>query len=109
MRGREAVMAEAGPPCLKCAHVGSERPTPCCHHLVYTARAFEPAVGVVREGNYRLITSARSADGLCGPEALLFEPMPLGQRIRARVQEPPFIGQTVGLAIVLAILAAIAV
>ena len=34
---------------------------------------------------------ARSNDGLCGPEALLFEPIGRGERIRRIVRKDPFI------------------
>jgi hypothetical protein len=45
-----------------------------CDHNVYTKRRFDPAAGRLVEENETSREQARGPDGLCGPEAILFEP-----------------------------------
>lgn len=77
---------EAGPPCVKCEHfvVDLTRPEgPFCGHPVYTDHAFNPARGKLAVKLATNVEDARGPQGLCGPEALLFDPMPLDARIKS--------------------------
>lgn len=62
---------EAGPPCHGCAYrgIGSQ-----CMNPVMAEQSFDPATGRYRETYSVLTRAARTEAGLCGPEALLFEP-----------------------------------
>lgn len=56
-----------------------------CSHLAYTDTAFNPVDG---EMSYRVevpASKARAPDGLCGPEAALFEPKPVVPEIVRKV------------------------
>lgn len=65
---------QAGPPCRDCAFhsLGSG----VCSNLAFARQAFDPATGKYGERFETTFADARSAGGLCGPEALLFEPPP---------------------------------
>lgn len=76
---------EAGPPCAQCVFCGDEKPVPVCHHLVYLNPRFDPALGRYEGQSNRLTTAARSDDGYCGPEALLFESSDLLSKLRRAV------------------------
>lgn len=93
--------AEAGPPCRDCFYCGDEKPTPVCHHLVYAEPRYDAALGKYQGQSLRLISGAREAEGLCGPEGLLFEPksvfikareMLTGERATAAYVGSAFIG-----------------
>lgn len=62
---------EAGPPCMDCRF---QTVLGRCSNPAYAEQSFDPARGVYSETFSTPISSARSDDGLCGPEALLFEP-----------------------------------
>lgn len=70
-----------GPPCAKCVHLIRSKPNDVCGHLVYTKREFDPVSGAFTEKHLYLASGARSDDGSCGPEGLLFEPAPLWKRL----------------------------
>jgi hypothetical protein len=70
-RSFAARVREAGPPCLDCRYrtlLGT------CGNPAYAKQAFDPARGAYSERFETRVSVARSDDGLCGPEALLFEP-----------------------------------
>lgn len=71
---------EAGPSCFDCAHRSLGR----CGNIAYAEQRFEPATGKhVLE--YPITKErARAEDGLCGPEALLFEPLPRHRAVLKR-------------------------
>jgi hypothetical protein len=76
-------VGEAGPSCFDCAHRTLGR----CGNIAYVEQRFEPATGkhvldypVTKE-------RARAEDGLCGPEALLFEPLPRHRALLKRATE----------------------
>lgn len=61
----------AGPPCRDCRYITL---TGSCSNPAYYRQEFEPS-----SGNYKVrcdtpVATARSEAGLCGPEALLWEP-----------------------------------
>ena len=61
---------EAGPPCSECHYrtiLGN------CGNPAYAEAKFEPASGTYEESYSTSVKTARSDDGLCGPEAILFE------------------------------------
>lgn len=61
---------EAGPPCSECRHktlLGN------CGNPAYSEFSYDAAKGAVSERFDVPVTKARSANGLCGPEAILFE------------------------------------
>lgn len=62
---------EAGPPCLDCRYRTLFN---ACGNPAYVEQRFEPSTGRFQELFDTPISTARSDDGLCGPEALLFEP-----------------------------------
>ena len=73
---------EAGPPCSDCRYntlLGN------CGNPAYSEPTFEAHSGVFDEAYFTPIAKARADDGLCGPEALLFEsrtlPVTLGASI----------------------------
>jgi hypothetical protein len=62
---------EAGPPCSDCRYrtiLGN------CRNPAYAQPRFEASSGIYEEAFITPIVSARSDNGLCGPEGLLFEP-----------------------------------
>lgn len=83
LRGLKLQEAKAalGPPCSQCVHLIRSKPSDVCGHLVYTKREFDPVSGQFTEKNLHLASGARSDDGSCGPEGLLFEPLPLWKRL----------------------------
>jgi hypothetical protein len=46
-----------------------------CGNPAYAEQKFEPSTGSYSESFFTPVSTARAADGLCGPEALLFEPL----------------------------------
>ena len=60
---------EAGPACRLCASYRDGR----CANIALVTQEFEPATGRYREVVTAKVDEARSDDGLCGPEGLLFE------------------------------------
>ncbi len=79
-----------GPPCEHCAHLidepklGYGEPAgPRCGHLAYTERRFDVVKGEFEEVNKTLAEKARAPEGLCGPEAILFEPSTGAKAMRA--------------------------
>lgn len=62
--------AQAGPPCVRCAHYSA----PFCGHLAYTSQSYSPVDGALSVSIAVPAKAARADDGLCGPEATLFEP-----------------------------------
>lgn len=63
--------AEAGPPCAGCACFVKDMAL--CGHPAYSEHQFNPIAGEIRQEIAVPAVQARSDDGLCGPEALLFE------------------------------------
>lgn len=75
--------AEAlGRPCVSCIYYSM----PVCRHLVLSERQFDVVQGKFDEQSKVEAIEARSISGLCGPEALLFEP-----RLSAEVLTKPVI------------------
>ena len=73
---------EPGPPCTRCIY-GPINDTGVgkCDHIVHWQIQHDPLSGK-RRGRLAVTTEeARSADGLCGPEGLLFEPYPPFRRV----------------------------
>jgi hypothetical protein len=67
---------EAGPPCSDCHFktlLGS------CGNPAYSEPSFDPVTGEYAERFDTPVAKARAIDGLCGPEALLFEPQMASQ------------------------------
>lgn len=64
----------AGPPCIACVHYIPQ--DKLCGHLAYTQQAFNPIDGEVSTTIQVPAHKARADDGLCGLEALLYEPPP---------------------------------
>jgi hypothetical protein len=86
MQSDERWFEASGPPCYECAHYsrwladerldrGKKIPSQC-RHLALTNRTFDLPAGVIREKATYSTDQARSEEGLCGPEAILFEPLP---------------------------------
>jgi hypothetical protein len=63
---------DAGPPCSDC-HFRTL--LGMCGNPAYAEQKFEPSTGSYSESFFTPIATARAPDGLCGPEALLFEPL----------------------------------
>lgn len=61
----------AGPPCRDCRFISL---TGCCSNPAYYRQAFEPSSGSYKINCDTPVSEARSEHGLCGPEALLWEP-----------------------------------
>lgn len=94
MRRDERRAEAAGPPCRACLHFSPRRTSmsgaasgPYCTHLANGDRRFDPVSGRFEERFAVAPERARAADGLCGSEALLFEPASPG-RIAARLLRP---------------------
>lgn len=47
-----------------------------CGNPAYAEPSFKPHSGIYEEAFFTSVAKARADDGLCGPEALLFEPKP---------------------------------
>lgn len=84
----ERVAEATGPPCVDCRHYWppdkisliepNMRPkVAICRHIAHAERSFDPTVGVFHEREETPAANARSETGLCGPEGLLFEPIPI--------------------------------
>lgn len=93
----------SGPPCVDCAH----RVEKVCGHIAYTRRNYDAVQGQFAESATTLLTKARGEDGLCGPEALLFEPIALHRRIAAKVSGYQFVQTSIGVAVMASIVYAI--
>lgn len=94
---------KAGPPCLGCRfYIKERRGEPrrpgeaidayrgraneaICAHLAYSEQVFNPVTGELKEAVQIQAAQARREDGLCGPEALLFEPRQGLQAVRDKV------------------------
>lgn len=63
--------SEAGPPCSDCRY---RTLLDTCGNPAYVVQEFSPATGVYSERSRTSVRDAREETGLCGPEALLFEP-----------------------------------
>lgn len=61
---------EVGPPCLDCRY----KRFGTCRNPAYAEPEYDAALGTYTEKFTTPLSNARSLDGLCGPEALLFEP-----------------------------------
>jgi hypothetical protein len=61
----------AGPPCRDCRFITI---TGCCSNPAYYGQEFEPSSGTYKINCDTTVQAARSEGGLCGPEALLWEP-----------------------------------
>lgn len=61
----------AGPPCRDCRFIML---TGCCSNPAYYRQTFEPSSGSYAIRCETPVAEARSEGGLCGPEALLWEP-----------------------------------
>lgn len=61
----------AGPPCRDCKFITL---TGCCSNPAYYRQDFEPSSGSYKVRCDTPVADARSEGGLCGPEALLWEP-----------------------------------
>jgi hypothetical protein len=62
---------EAGPPCSECRYKSL---LGMCGNPAYTVHEFSPATGEYSEQSRTPVADARAETGLCGPEALLYEP-----------------------------------
>ena len=62
---------EAGPPCRDCRYISL---TGRCSNPAYYRQTFEPSSGAYSVEHVASVEVARAPDGLCGPEALLWEP-----------------------------------
>ena len=58
---------------MKCRYCVRRVPL-ICGNPVYTSHKYEPSTGIHTEEHRVKASEARSATGLCGPEALLFHP-----------------------------------
>lgn len=65
---------KAGPPCLTCRH---KTLLGMCGNPAYAKQSFDPVTGRYSETFETETGQARADDGLCGPEAILWEEMPL--------------------------------
>jgi hypothetical protein len=68
---------EAGPPCSECRY---RTLLDMCSNPAYLVQEFSPATGEYSEKSRTDVKEARDDTGLCGPEALLFEPRTTFQR-----------------------------
>lgn len=72
-------LAKRGPGCEDCAWYALDkkwyrRPRQLCTHIANVERVFNPNTGDFDEKARVRTVDARRVEGLCGPEALLFEP-----------------------------------
>lgn len=89
MRDYERDQAVAvGPPCKTCVHYMPMSAR--CTHLAMTERTYRRVEGKWEDRAKVGAHLARSEDGLCGPEALLFDPLPTMSRFTA-LRRNPFI------------------
>lgn len=67
---------DAGPPCWSCRyHDIIANGGPFCTHLAVVDQSFDPVRGRLDAKIKTKPAAARSPSGLCGPEALLYEPV----------------------------------
>ena len=64
-------VSEAGPPCLSCRY---STIAGYCSNPAYYSQTFEPSRAAYSIAHDTPLERARSDEGLCGPEALLWEP-----------------------------------
>ncbi len=69
-RKEVARIAGSAPPCRVCQYKMGER----CKNIAVGGQYYEPDTGTYFEYFKTTTAEARSEKGLCGPEALLFEP-----------------------------------
>lgn len=99
----------AAPVCARCAFyvresINRSKPRraphgPYCGHPVYSQHQFEPATGLVRQEVEVPVTVARAPEGLCGPEAILFEHNSLGVPALADMGRKTFMGAVIFFAV----------
>ena len=68
----------AGPPCRDCRYISL---TGRCSNPAYYRQIFEPSSGSYSVENGATVEAARADEGLCGPEALLWEPLAPSQLV----------------------------
>lgn len=66
-------ISEAGPPCIACQH---HEWTGHCSNVALQTRSYSHSTGKLVEAVEVETDAARAPDGLCGPEGLLWEPLP---------------------------------
>lgn len=71
LRDHAVEAKEAGPACWKCRFYGYTYGT--CKSDVVAGLVYKPEMQLFNYGSPISASAARSEDGLCGPEALLFE------------------------------------
>lgn len=71
-----AAAANAGRPCSQCRNLvsRSDKTAPYCASIALTSPTYDPVDGQVVQSIEVPAAKARAADGVCGPEGLLFEP-----------------------------------
>ncbi len=70
-----------GPSCLFCVHGPAESAQGICGHPLFWNFTADPVKGDVGGKSMTATDTARSSDGLCGPEAELFEPRNVVDRV----------------------------
>jgi hypothetical protein len=93
------VARDAAPPCRLCAHSLGDR----CGNVAYSKISFEASTGSAAESYYTTPKDARSANGLCGPEGLLFEQKSEGQMAALRIKEKAVLAFTWAVGAVMAV------
>jgi hypothetical protein len=76
LESQKAVLVEAkeaGPPCLRCKHRALSG---ICTHLAFREQGFDYELGKAVETPSKMPAKDARA-GLCGPEGMFFEPIPL--------------------------------
>lgn len=77
----EDAAEQSGPPCSQCIFGPLDGdPKGKCDHIAHWERRHDPVIGKWKGWLAVTVADARSPDGLCGPEALLFEPYTLPQK-----------------------------
>ena len=77
---------DAGPSCSLCIFGPiNDSGVGFCDHIVHWQRHHDPVRGKWLGARHVTTAEARSEEGLCGPEALLFQPYSLGRRIARRL------------------------
>lgn len=78
--GRAALAAvrDVGPPCVSCRYYSASKMTRKaelgrCSHPALIEHRYDRAAGKLHVNHPTWVRDARSDDGLCGPEALLYE------------------------------------
>lgn len=82
----------AGPPCVQCRYFAPGFEPSRCASPAYSDHSVDFVAGVVAESPVVSAATARAHDGLCGPEALLFDPKTVAQRV---IPPVVYIGGTV--------------